>query len=426
MAARGLYHQGFALHAGKEYEGYLALKAGAPTTVHVRLEDWGSDPAGLQGATPLAHAAIHVPGHGEWALFNFSLTPSAATRCVPFPVGAAPLNCGVPKSQTGLPPSATGTCKVCGGTLTVSLEDAGTAVAVDQVFLEPGDWGRFKGLHMHKLAAEWVLAMGTRMLRYGGTFTETVQGHWKAGRGPSWQRPPCTAGKYGPHGGGRGGCHLTKLARWTRGWDILEVLQFCEAAGLAMCTVGVSNSESVQDMADLVEYLYGGADTHWGAIRAADGHPQPYPAAAIEISNESCMENFVGTFAAKIAAMEAVARLHGIGGKLRYVTGSYLGITTPNTKCQVSGRAALVFVALCADRPRRHVCAGVTQHHVHRAERGGQGRALQAALGRHARHAVDDSGGRAGRHRAGCAAADDGGVGAHDLLSRREAVRVGC
>ena len=24
--------------------------------------------------------------------------------------------------------------------------------------------------------------MGTRMVRYGGTFTETVQGHWKAAR----------------------------------------------------------------------------------------------------------------------------------------------------------------------------------------------------------------------------------------------------
>ena len=58
VAARGLYHQGFALHAGKDYEGYLALKARAPTTVHVRLEDWGSDPAGLQGATPLF---AHLP-----------------------------------------------------------------------------------------------------------------------------------------------------------------------------------------------------------------------------------------------------------------------------------------------------------------------------------------------------------------------------
>ena len=48
---------------------------------------------------------------------------------------------------------------------------------------------------MHLQAATWLLRMGTRMLRYGGTFTETVQGPWESSRGPSWSRPPCTAGK---------------------------------------------------------------------------------------------------------------------------------------------------------------------------------------------------------------------------------------
>ena len=109
--------------------------------------------------------------------------------------------------------------------------------------------------------------------------------------------------------------------------------QFCEAAGLKMCTVGLANKESPQDLADFVEYLYGGPNTHWGAIRAADGHPEPYGPIAIEISNESCMSSFNGTFAPKIAAMEANARLHGMGGKLRYVTGSYLGITAPSNHC---------------------------------------------------------------------------------------------
>ena len=52
--------------------------------------------------------------------------------------------------------------------------------------------------------------------------------------------------------------------------------------------------EFVQDLADFVEYLYGGADTHWGSVRVADGHPAPYPAVAIEISNEACMTSFNG------------------------------------------------------------------------------------------------------------------------------------
>ena len=72
-----------------------------------------------------------------------------------------------------MPDSATGTCVICGGTLTVALEEKGT-VSIDQVFLEPGGWGRYKGLHVHLAAAEWILAMGTRMLRYGGTFTQST------------------------------------------------------------------------------------------------------------------------------------------------------------------------------------------------------------------------------------------------------------
>ena len=33
---------------------------------------------------------------------------------------------------------------------------------------------------------------------------------------------------------------------------------------------------SPEDMGDLVEYCWGNGSTHWGGIRAADGHPEPY------------------------------------------------------------------------------------------------------------------------------------------------------
>ena len=199
VAARGLYHQGFRLYKDRLYSGYVAVKAPKASTVHIRLEDWGKDPLGrnLNSTTSsLAHAVLHYPGTGdEWVVLNFTLTPSASTSCTPFPFGQEPLGCSIPNSQDRMPPSATATCVVCGGTLTVAIEDPGTTVSIDQVFLEPGEWGRYKGLHMHKTAADWLLAMGTRMVRYGGTFTQTTQGHWKAERGPSYMRPPCTAGR---------------------------------------------------------------------------------------------------------------------------------------------------------------------------------------------------------------------------------------
>ena len=49
-----------------------------------------------------------------------------------------------------------------------------------------------------------------------------------------------------------------------------------------------------------MEYLYGGMNTQWGALRAADGHPSPYPAVAIEISNEACMDRFNGIYNATV------------------------------------------------------------------------------------------------------------------------------
>ena len=96
-----------------------------------------------------------------------------------------------------------------------------------------------------------------------------------------------------------------------------------------------------------MEYLYGDTKTtRWGALRSNDGHPAPYqlPSLSIELGNEACMSNFAGTFAPKIARMEAVAQQHGQGGRLRYVTGSYLGITAPSSHCPAGGPNATLAV----------------------------------------------------------------------------------
>jgi hypothetical protein len=129
VAARGLYHQGFQLHAHKDYIGYLAIRAKVWSTVHVRLEDWESNPRlgnEIQSSDSepieLAHAALVHPGGDEWIVFNFTLVPSASTACLPFPFGQAPLYCSIPNSQQKLPPSATDSCVVCGGTLTITVQ----------------------------------------------------------------------------------------------------------------------------------------------------------------------------------------------------------------------------------------------------------------------------------------------------------------
>ena len=42
----------------------------------------------------------------------------------------------------------------------------------------------------------------------------------------------------------------------------------------------------IQDALDAIEYAIGGTDTEWGALRAANGHPEPFPLKYVEIGNE--------------------------------------------------------------------------------------------------------------------------------------------
>ena len=124
---RGLYHQGYSLHAGRDYNGYLAIRANSPVSVSVALEAWPVD----TNPTVLAQQLLSHPGDGKWQIINFTLIPNASALCAPFPFDTSPLDCSIPDSQKMRPDSATGTCERCTGTLTVSI-DAGTAV-IDQV-----------------------------------------------------------------------------------------------------------------------------------------------------------------------------------------------------------------------------------------------------------------------------------------------------
>eukprot|EP00729_Bicosta_minor_P011801 gene11801-35186_t len=117
VGGRGLYHQGFALAAGKEYRGYLAVKSAAAADVTVALEDWDADPsqppqAATAGNYTVAQTTVHHSGDGRWAVLPFTLTPIRATACKPFPYGTPPLDCGIPRSQSKFPPSESAECVV--------------------------------------------------------------------------------------------------------------------------------------------------------------------------------------------------------------------------------------------------------------------------------------------------------------------------
>jgi alpha-L-arabinofuranosidase len=85
----------------------------------------------------------------------------------------------------------------------------------------------------------------------------------------------------------------------THGLGFHEYLQLCEDLGaepLFCINVGMSHKETipidrmsqwVQDALDAIEYANGPADSVWGSMRAAAGHPAPFNLKYLEIGNEN-------------------------------------------------------------------------------------------------------------------------------------------
>jgi alpha-N-arabinofuranosidase len=86
----------------------------------------------------------------------------------------------------------------------------------------------------------------------------------------------------------------------TDGMGLLEFLEWCEDlnmqpllavyAGYSMRQVHVAPGAGlepyVQDALDEIEYVTGDVNTKWGAQRAKDGHPAPFPLHYVEVGNE--------------------------------------------------------------------------------------------------------------------------------------------
>ncbi len=63
-----------------------------------------------------------------------------------------------------------------------------------------------------------------------------------------------------------------------------EMMDFCDAVGIEpVFTTNAVGPETPQDMADLVEYLYGDETTTWGKLRIADGRTKPYETKFFEL-----------------------------------------------------------------------------------------------------------------------------------------------
>jgi alpha-L-arabinofuranosidase len=149
-----------------------------------------------------------------------------------------------------------------------------------------------------------MAAMHPKFLRLpGGNYLEgmTVEDRfdWKKTIGPLLNRP----GHQGP------------WFYWsTDGLGLLEFLEWCEDlnvepvlavyAGYSLGGTHVATGKDlepyVQSALDEVEYVTGDTNTRWGAERARDGHPAPFPLHYIEIGNEDYLDKS-GSYPARYA-----------------------------------------------------------------------------------------------------------------------------
>jgi alpha-N-arabinofuranosidase len=117
--------------------------------------------------------------------------------------------------------------------------------------------------------------------------------------------------------------------RSTDGMGLLEFLEWCEDlkmdpllavyAGYSLRgehVVGAELEPYLQDALDEIEYVTGGTDTKWGAERAKDGHPAPFPLKYIEVGNEDFFDKS-GSYDQRFTQFaEAIRKKYGTQYKL--------------------------------------------------------------------------------------------------------------
>lgn len=236
---QGLNRWGLNLVRARTFEGYVYVRASVPTEFFVSLES--RDGQQIQAEKRLQAAA------GDWHRVDFRLIPKITEDA---------------------------------GRFAIKLKQPGI-LQIGYAFLQPGAWGRFKGLPVRKDVAQGLIDQGITVLRQGGCMANAAEYRWKKMIGPRAKRPPYEGWWY-PYS--------------SNGWGIFDFLNLCEAAGF-LPVPDVNCNETPADLADFIEYVNGPPNSKWGRQRVEDGHPKPYRLKHLEIGNEERVdENYFQKF----------------------------------------------------------------------------------------------------------------------------------
>lgn len=268
-------YDSIAVKKGETYRFSLMASAPAPCKIRVSLTD--------KSGRTLATKTISVKGD-SWNTYKAELKPSAS-------------------------------CTDASLTLRFAK---GAEADIDMVSLFPAKTFRGRENGLRADLAQKLADIHPRFVRFPGGCVAHGDGidniyDWKGSIGPLEARKPLR-NLWGYH--------------QTRGLGYHEYFQFCEdigaeplpvlAAGVPCQNSGQPHSHStcaidtygqqngipmedmpayIQDVLDLIEYANGPADSKWGSLRAAAGHPEPFNMKYIGIGNEDMItEVFVPRF----------------------------------------------------------------------------------------------------------------------------------
>ncbi|WP_037682479.1 LamG-like jellyroll fold domain-containing protein [Streptomyces griseus] len=191
--------------------------------------------------------------------------------------------------------------------LTVTTTDAsaaGETLWLQHVSLFPPTYNdRPNGLRIDLV--EKLVALKPKFLRFpGGNFLEgntiATRFNWKNTIGPVWERPGHMDDAWGYWS--TDGLGLLEYLEWVEDMRAQPVLAVFAGYTLKGDHVtGDALTPYVQDALDEIEYVTGPATSTWGAKRAADGHPEPFPLEFVEIGNEDWFDSS-GSYDARFTA----------------------------------------------------------------------------------------------------------------------------
>lgn len=183
------------------------------------------------------------------------------------------------KRWTEIPLRFTAMEDTTNATLQIGLKGPG-AVDIDQVSLMPQSWlEKYDGMRPDLLDA--IKELQPPVIRWpGGCYASAYR--WKDGVGPQHRR----------------GSHPRTIwdDRDVNSYGTDEFIRMCRRVGAEPVIVvnigteswnGKNDVDWLEEALDWMEYCNGPADSKWGSVRAANGHPEPYNVIYWEIDNET-------------------------------------------------------------------------------------------------------------------------------------------